>query len=108
MTAMVDRGEWPQFLTEFSRRNAGRVTRLEIDDPETGAQWAELDLHFRGAAYEPRYRRVELMLTDGGPAIHLTHSMEAVTAVDVRRGENGRDAALRIAYAGGQAILLLD
>ena len=108
MTAAVDRGEWPQYMKDFSRRNAGRLTRLELDDGDLGAQWSELDLHFRGAAYEPRYRRVELMLSNGGgPTDHLTHSVEGVTQLDLLRDDAGADSALRIGYAGGQTVLFL-
>lgn len=103
----ADRGEWPRLLKEFTRRNAGRATRLEVDDPELGAQWAELELHFRGVAYEPRYGRVELMLSDGTPADHLTHSVEAVTDLDVSRADDGSDAVLRVGYAGGQTLVFL-
>ena len=104
----TEHGGWPRVLKEFSRRNAGRRTRLEIDDPEMGAQWGALDLHFRGAAYEPRYQRVELMLSDACPADHLTHSIDLVTQVDVQQDARGRDAALRLAYPGGQTLLLLE
>jgi len=107
MAAAPARSEWPQVLKEFSRRNAGRATRLEIDDPDVGAQWGQLELRFRGAAYEPRFRRVEIMLTDGSPTDHLTHSVEAVTDVDVVLDGAGRDHVLRIAYPGGQMLLHL-
>ena len=99
---------WSAVLKEFSRRNLGRPTRLQLEDAELGAQWGELELHFRGAAYEPRYGRVELMLSDGGVAEHLTHSVEAVTQVDVQTDPEGRDAVLRLAYPGGQTLLFLD
>ena len=106
MGAAAARAEWPGVLKEFSRRNAGRATRLEVDDAEAGVQWGELELRFRGAAYEPRFRRVELMLADGGgPTEHLTHSIEAVTDVDVQRDGEGNDHVLRIGYPGGQALL---
>jgi len=106
MPAAMTGGEWPQLIRDFSRRNAGRPTRLELDDGEMGAQWCELDLLFSGAAYEPRFRRVEVMLADGGTE-HLTHSVEGVTGLDVLRGSDGRDQVLRIGYAGGQALLVL-
>lgn len=109
MPGTAARSEWPRVLREFSRRNAGRATRLEIADAEAGAQWGELELRFRGAAYEPRFRRVEIMLADGGaPTAPLTHSVEAVTAVDVLRDGQGRDTVLRIGYASGQTLLFLD
>ena len=108
MSAVTDSGQWPQLLKSFSRRNAGRATRLELDDADLGAQWGEMELHFRGAAYEPRYGRVELMLTDGDPTEHLTHSVEAVQQIDVSTGGDGRDAVLRLAYPGGQTLLVLE
>jgi len=107
MPATTTRPEWTEVLKEFSRRNLGRGTRLELDDVELGAQWAELELRFRGAAYEPRFRRVEIMLAAGVPTDHLTHSVEAVTHVDVQAGVDGRDRALRVAYPGGQIVLVL-
>ncbi|HEX2204079.1 MAG TPA: DUF5335 family protein [Longimicrobium sp.] len=102
------RAEWPRTIREFSRRNAGRRTRLEIDDPELGAQWQELDFKLRGVAYEPRFRRVEIMLGDGGgPLDGLTHSIEGVSDVCVFSGGDGRDGTLRIGYPGGEAVLVL-
>ena len=108
MPATLMRAEWPEALREFSRRNAGRSTHLEIDDPELGAQWQELALHFRGVAYEPRFRRVEIMFSDGEAMAHLTHSIEGVCDVAVLPGADGRDRTLCIAHAGGQALLTLD
>jgi hypothetical protein len=49
----------------------------------------------------------DLMLSDGRITNHLTHSVEAVTQVDVRTGADGRDAVLRLAYPGGQTLLFL-
>ncbi len=108
MPATTTRPEWTDVLKNFSRRNLGRGTRLELDDVELGAQWAELELRFRGAAYEPRFRRVEIMLANGGiPTDHLTHSVEAVTDVDIQTDGDGRDRALRIGYPDGQMVLVL-
>ncbi|HET7229964.1 MAG TPA: DUF5335 family protein [Longimicrobium sp.] len=107
MSADLDEGRWAEVLKEFSRRNGGRPTRLQLDDAEMGAQWAEVELSFRGAVYEPRYQRVELMLSDGTPDAHLTHSIDMVTGVDVLQDATGRDAMLRLAYPGGQTLVLL-
>lgn len=100
--------EWVDTLKDFNRRNAGRKTRLEIDDPELGAQWAELLCTLRGVGYDPRHGRLEIMLADGaGPREHLTHSIEGASRVDVLAGPDGRDTVLRIGYAGGQTLLSL-
>lgn len=98
---------WPQMLKDFTRRNAGRATRLEIDDAELGAQLGELNLTLRGVAFEPRFRRVEIMLSDGGPTEHLTHSVEGVSDLSVLSGGDGRDVTLRIGHPDGQILLTL-
>jgi small ligand-binding sensory domain FIST len=99
---------WAASLHEFSRRNAGRSTRLEIDHDELGAQWQEIALTLRGVGVDPRSGRIEIMLDDGERmGAHLTHSIRQATDVAVLRGTDGRDAVLRIAHPGGQSLLTL-
>ena len=99
---------WGARLTEFSRRNAGRSTRLEIDHNELGAQWQEVALTLRGVGWDPRDGRIEIMLDDGERmGAHLTHSIRSATEVDVLTGADGRDTVLRIAHPGGQSLLAL-
>jgi hypothetical protein len=106
MTAAQTVSERIALLREFTERNAGRITRLEIDDPEIGAQWAALDLPLRGVDCDPRGDRVEIMLGDAwSDGTHLTHSVAAPTTVEVVRDEQGRDRVLRVAYEGGQVLL---
>ena len=100
--------EWVGLLRDFSRRNAGRRTRLEIDDPELGAQWQEVDCALRGVGYDTRSGRLEIMLADDGDSLaHLTHSIEAASELDVLAGGDGRDRTLRIGHPGGQTLLTL-
>lgn len=108
MSATASRTDRISLLKDFTERNAGRITRLEIDDPEIGAQWAEVDLPLRGVAYDPRDDRVEVMLGDTwSTGTHLTHSIAAPDGLEVVRDEAGRDRVLRIAYDGGQVLLRL-
>ncbi|HEU0055072.1 MAG TPA: DUF5335 family protein [Longimicrobium sp.] len=100
-------GGWTELLRDFSRRNAGRATRLEVGDDGPGALWGELELRLRGVAFEPRFRRVEIALGDGAAAEPLTHSIEGVSEVDVRHDAAGRDTTLRIAHPGGETLLTL-
>lgn len=96
---------WVQQLREFSDRNASRLVALEVDDAELGAQQAARDYELRGVAYDHRDGRVQLMLGDLERADHhLTHTVSAVTAVDVLTVA-GRDRGLRIAHAAGQTLL---
>lgn len=109
MIAISTEQTWAASLREFSRRNAGRATRLEIDHDELGAQWQEVALTLRGVGIDPRSGRIEIMLDDGERmGAHLTHSIRQATDVAVLRGTDGRDTVLRIAHSGGQSLLTLD
>lgn len=104
-----ERGRWPAVLQTFTLRNAARLTRLEELHPALGAQVAETSRPLRGATFDPRDARVDLMFgeldsTEG----HLTRSIARVTSVDVLTDDTGRDRALRIAHREGQTILTLD
>ena len=95
-------------LRDFSARNAGRLSRLEEDAPELGAQVDDGSTPLRGIAYDPHGRSVEIMLGDLGTADgHRTRSIARVTSVDLVTDAHGRDAALRIAHDDGQTLLRL-
>lgn len=99
---------WARELGEFTRRNAGRPTLLEVDELEVGAQPAGVELLLRGVAYDPRDRRVEIMFGDlGAVEAHLTHSIGNVRSIDLLTTPDGRDRVLRIACDDGQALLRL-
>lgn len=100
---------WSERLRDFSRRNAGRHTTLEIDDAEIGAQWQEMHLRLRGVDFDHRQGTVIVLLDDGERrGAHLTHSVREVTDVSILCGTDGRDEVLRIAHPGGQSLLTLD
>ncbi|MEW5931513.1 MAG: DUF5335 family protein [Gemmatimonadota bacterium] len=108
MSATAPPADRISLLRDFTARNTGRITRLEIDDPEIGAQWAELDLPLRGVAYDPRDDRLEIMVGDAWSTdAHLTHSIASPADLEVVRDDAGRDLVLRVAYEGGQALLRL-
>jgi nucleotide-binding universal stress UspA family protein len=98
--------EWTDQLDDFTRRNFGRRSTLEVDDPEIGAQAQQFDYPLLGATYDPHDRRVELMFGELGKVErHLTRGIGGVTAIDVMRDESGRDMAMRIAHGAGQTLL---
>lgn len=100
--------EWAACLEAFTRRNAGRVTTLEVDDPEFGAQAQQHDYPFLGAAYDHHDRRIELMLGDmENSTRHLTRGIGDVKHLDLLKDAAGRDWVLRIAHGSGQTILTL-
>ncbi len=97
---------WIAELKEFTERNAGRRTDLEIDDPEMGAQHSGTNFPLRGVDYDKRRDRVDIMLGDLGTVNgHLTHSIPSPRAIEVVKGVEDRDEALRIELDSGQVIL---
>jgi hypothetical protein len=103
-----DDERWDELLRHFTTRNAQRRTRLEVDDPEIGAQVEETGHAFRGASYDFRTRSVEIMLGElGTPEGHLTRAIHDVRDVDVLTGDDGHDQVLRIAHGDGQTLLRL-
>jgi hypothetical protein len=106
---MVDKKSWPALLADFTQRNAGRRTRLEVIDPELGAQWQETDYPLRGVAYDPRDGRIEIMLGHQGSADqHLTHSIEDATDLDIAEATEGGGQVLRVAHGDTQTLLHLE
>jgi nucleotide-binding universal stress UspA family protein len=100
--------EWAEALEAFTRRNAGRVATLEVDDPEFGAQAQQHDYPLLGAAYDRHDRRIELMLGEmENSTRHLTRGIGDVRHLDLLKDAAGRDWVLRIAHGSGQTILTL-
>ena len=102
----IPKSEWAAELDAFTRRNAGRLAALEVDDPEIGAQAQEHDYPVLGTTWDHHDERVEIMLGDfEGTGRHLTRGIGGVTAIDILREERGRDSILRVAHGKGQTIL---
>lgn len=97
---------WSSLLNDFTRRNAGRRTILEVDDLELGAQSQEYNYPLLGVSYSERDGKLDLMLGDrvaGGR--HLSRSMGSVVAVDVLTDGAGTDVALRIQHGASQTLV---
>lgn len=104
----IPESEWAAALDGFSRRNAGRLATLEVDDPEIGAQPQQRDIPFLGAAFDHHDRRIELMLGDmEDTSHHLSRGIEDVHHLDLLTDSAGRDWVLRVAHGSGQTILTL-
>jgi nucleotide-binding universal stress UspA family protein len=100
--------EWAVQLDGFSRRNHGRRSVLEVDDPHIGTQTQAAGYVFFGATYDHNDRRVEIMLGDPEhETIHLTHTIRDVTSIAVRSDPGREDEALRVAHHTGRALLRL-
>lgn len=101
----VDRADWSTELEAFTRRNLGRRTSLEVDDPEFGAQAQEHDYPLLGAAYDPHDARVELMFGRIGDRHHLSRGIADADSVEIMTDESGHDLALRVTHGQGQSLL---
>lgn len=100
--------KWIEQLDTFSKRNVGRRTSLEVDDPEYGLLVLELGYPLLGAVYDRHDHKVSIMLGDfEGTRRHLTRGISDPESVDILRDAGGRDRALRIAHGRGQTLLIL-
>jgi len=98
--------EWVAMLDAFGRRNDRRRVLLEVEDSRLGTHVEAVGYLLRGAVYDARDRRVQLMLEgtgDGGA--HLVHAIPDVAAMSVVHDEAQRDLALRIAHHDGHTLL---
>lgn len=97
---------WESRLGEFTSRNVGRLTHIEVDDPAFGAQSQETGYPLRGITYDRHDRRIAIMLgADSIDGPHLTRSIAEVSGISILNDERSRDQALRIAHGDGQTIL---
>jgi nucleotide-binding universal stress UspA family protein len=102
----VAAARWPALVETFSRRNAGRPTRLEIDDPAIGAQLQESGFLLLGASYDHREDRLEFILGEAAAGVHrLSHGVAGVASIAVLTDPDGRDRALRAQHGPGQTVL---
>jgi hypothetical protein len=110
MKRLIPRKNWAAAFDTFTKRNAGRTTRLEEYDVELGAQNVEHGYPLRGVSYDHRDDRIEIMVGDlEGTEHHLTRNIGNVLFVDLVTDEHGNDEALRIERAdGGQTLLGLN
>jgi hypothetical protein len=106
-TTTLARPHWAKELESFTEHNAGRMTILEIDEADLGAQEI-LTWQLRGVSYDHANDEVEIMF--GGfvdPGQHMTHVIRGVIEIDLLTSSSGTDEALRVATAQGQTLLRL-
>ena len=107
-TLTLDAPRWGEVLDDFTRRNGGRRTRLEVDDPALGAQTQEGEYPLLGVTFDPVDQHVEIMLGAlGAGEPHLSRSIASVDSIDVLTDRDDQDIALRLHHGDGQTILTL-
>ncbi len=107
-TRQIPKSEWPAFLDRFSRQHAGWLVRLEIFNPDFGAQVEETGLSLEGLTDERNESEGNTITIMAGnePDDHVTHSITNPTEVSVEQTDEGADAALSIKSADGTTALL--
>lgn len=106
MSRQLQRSEWAEVLNDLTERNASRLTRIEVDHPDIGAQEQERNYPLRGMAYDPGDDRIEIMLGHLGRAEpHLTHTISGATELEILTGAGGEDEVVRVVHGGGQTLL---
>lgn len=112
--------DWSFILNRFSERNTGRRVSLEVDELAIGGQVQVSGYLLEGVTYDPKDRRVDVMLSQSSrtgstgnrssaPASspHLTRMIEDVQSIAVR-GNEERDSVLEIVHEGGYTLLYID
>jgi nucleotide-binding universal stress UspA family protein len=105
-----EHADWARKLDGFSRKNAGRRGRLEVDDPALGAQVEMTGYRFLGAVYDSPSKRAQLMFGSmAGTGPHLVRGISNIKSVEILSDERDkRDTALSIVSDDGQTLLVLD
>ena len=107
-TRQIPTSEWPVFFENFGRRHEGWLVKLEILNPDFGAQVEGTALILEGLIDEWNERTGNTIMIMAGntPDDHLTHSINHPTEVSLERTDGGADAALSIKSADGTTALL--
>ena len=107
-TKQIPKSEWPAFLDQFSRQYEGWLVKLQILNPEFGAQVEETGLALEGLTDEwDEVRGNTIMIMAGNvPDAHVTHYISQPTEVSLEQTDEGADAALAIKSADGTTALL--
>lgn len=98
--------DWPMVLEKFSARNDGRRVKLEVDDPELGAQVQQSGFSLLGVTYDHRDRRIDVMMGDPQQHTrHLTRSIPQPDDVSIVAEPEGPERSLRILSGRSQTLL---
>lgn len=107
-TRQIPKSEWPAFLDRFSRQHEGWLVKLEILNPDLGAQIEETGLALEGLTdeWDEAAGNTIMIMAGNEPDDHVTHSINHPTEVSLEQTDEGADAALSIKSADGTTALL--
>lgn len=107
-TRQIPKSEWPAFLDRFSRQHEGWLVKLEILNPDLGAQIEETGLALAGLTdeWDETEGNTIMIMAGNEPYDHVTHSISNPTEVTLEQTDEGADVALSIKSADGTTALL--
>ena len=107
-TKEIPKNEWPGFFDSFSRKYEGWLVSVEILSLEVGAPVEQRDLALEGITNESNEvaGNTIMIMTEGKPEGHVTHSITHPTAVSLEQTDEGSDVALAIKSNDGATTLL--
>jgi hypothetical protein len=108
MARILERENWTQALSAFSRRNAGRGTWIEVEDPLIGALEGACGCRLLGVVHDPQVERVFIRLEDPETRPTVKYDLGGIQQIDVLTDEAGGETALRIAQEATQTLLRLE
>ena len=107
-TRQILKSEWPAFLDRFSRQHEGWLVKLEVLNPDFGAQIEEKGLALKGLTdeWDETEGNTIMIMVGNEPDDHVTHSISNPTEVSLEQTDEGADLALSIKSADGTTALL--
>lgn len=98
---VIERAEWPEFVDAFSRRHAGWLISVAVEDAHRHRNYLTCNVPLRGVVAE--VRDDELMIFTGDTMTHFVGNPQLL-AID--ETEDGADAALTITdHSGARTIV---
>ena len=103
---VVKPDEWAIVLEKFSARNNGRRVKLEVDDPDLGAQVQQSGFSLLGVTYDRHDKRVDVMLGDQqNHTRHLTRSIPGADDISIVAEPDGPERTLRVLSGRSQTLV---
>jgi len=104
----IPREEWASQLNEFSKRNAGRATILEIQEPKIGIREEQVGYPLQGVSFDEDGNRITVFVGGETPtAPHVSHVSHRPRRVEILHRRDGQDEALHVQDSFGAMLLAL-
>lgn len=105
-TNVIAREEWASFLDRFTRRFAGRIVALDVNDPSRGLRAQERGSVLFGAAFDSRENRLEIILGESnGRRRHLTRVIPDPSDISALLTSTGDEEGIHVLHGTGETLL---